>query len=106
MEPTEGGRWFERGEDGSECEWGRVATWRPHSEVVLIWQLSAEWRYDPDLETPVEVRFTVIDDATTRVDLRHRHLERFGDRSEEMAAALGSANGWSTILAGYAAHAG
>lgn len=35
VEPRAGGRWYERGEDGSECEWGKVLTWDPPRSVVL-----------------------------------------------------------------------
>jgi hypothetical protein len=58
IEPREGGRWFELHVDGSECEIGKVGVWEPPSRLVLIWQLTPEFQYDPDLITEVEVRFT------------------------------------------------
>src|SRR5689334_22534213 len=53
IEPREGGRWFERSEDGTETEWGRVLAWEPPDRVVLAWQITAEWRYDPGLHTEI-----------------------------------------------------
>jgi hypothetical protein len=44
------GRWHQRGADGSACDWGRVAAWQPPSKVVLLWQIGANWQFDPDLE--------------------------------------------------------
>jgi uncharacterized protein YndB with AHSA1/START domain len=51
-----GGRWYERGDDGSTCDWGRVLSWEPHSRLVLCWEISADWRPDPNLKTEVEGR--------------------------------------------------
>jgi len=93
VEPHAGGRWYERSEDGSECEWGRVLTWEPPARVVLAWQITGNWQYDRDFETEVEVRFAA-DGSGTRVELEHRNLERFGDKADEVRAAFDSPEGW------------
>lgn len=98
VEPRAGGRWFERGQDGNECQWGRVARWEPPSVVVLLWQIGVNWVFDPDVETEVEISFTLDTTGGTRVDLRHRHLERYGDQAETMRAAFDSSAGWAGIL--------
>ncbi|RZS41334.1 uncharacterized protein YndB with AHSA1/START domain [Herbihabitans rhizosphaerae] len=99
VEPSDGGRWFERGVDGAECDWGRVAEWAPPGRLVLLWQIGADWRFDPELETEVEVTFTEESPGRTRLDLRHRHLERMGDKAEVMRGVFDSPGGWAGTLA-------
>ena len=106
IEPRPGGRWYERGVDGVECAWGRVLVWEPERRVVLVWQLNAQFKFDPTLHTEVDVRFTAIDEPTTRVDLEHRGLEVYGADALAMREAFGSPNGWNGMLEHYAAVAG
>lgn len=106
LEPRVGGRWYERGVDGAECDWGRVAEWAPPGKVVLHWQIGANWKFDPDLSTEVELTFTAEEPGRTRVDLRHRHLERYGDQAEQMRAVFDSPGGWTGTLAAFAELAG
>lgn len=98
LEPREGGRWYERGVDGSECEWGKVIAWDPPSRVVLAWQISGEWAYDADLRTEVEVSFVSEGPDRTRVELEHRGLDAYGDQMEEMRRAFDSPGGWAGSL--------
>ena len=102
IEARAGGRWFERGEDGTETNWGRVLEWAPPSRLLLAWQITAAWAYDPAFETELEITFTPLSPGT-RVRLEHRNLERFGDSAEAMAASLGG--GWAGIVDGFTAFA-
>ncbi|MBV9991714.1 MAG: SRPBCC family protein [Alphaproteobacteria bacterium] len=97
IEPREGGRWYHVGTDGSECETGHVRVWDPPSRLVLVWRLDAEWQYDADLDTEVELRFTA-DGAATNVELEHRYIERMGKDADKAHAAVGAPGGWSALL--------
>jgi uncharacterized protein YndB with AHSA1/START domain len=104
VEPFVGGRWFERGVDGSECNWGRVLAWDPPKRLLLTWDITADWQYDEKLATEVEVRF-IAENGGTRVELEHRLLHKFGARAHEMAAIFESPGGWGGMLESYAARA-
>lgn len=107
VEPRAGGRWFERGVDGSECDWGRVIAYEPPGRLVLNWQISATWQYDPEIKTEVEVRFIAEGKTRTRVELEHRGLlEAYGDGAEQIHATFDSPGGWIEILNHYAHVAG
>jgi hypothetical protein len=103
VEPREGGRWYERATDGSECNWGHVMAWEPPGRVLLAWQIDAQWRFDPDFVTEVEIRFIADGTGATRVELEHRHLERYGEAAEAMRTAFDSTDGWTTGLTRFAA---
>lgn len=103
IEPRAGGRWFERGVDGRECDWGRVLAWEPPTRLLLQWQLDSEFAFDPKLHTEVEVRFIAEAADRTRVEIEHRLLERYGDQTERMRSAFDSERGWSGMLSCFAA---
>jgi uncharacterized protein YndB with AHSA1/START domain len=102
IEPHVGGRWYERGDDGSTCDWGRVLAWEPYERLVLSWEISADWQPDPNLKTEVEIRFIAQGTDGTLVELEHRHLERYGARREQMRGIFDSEDGWSGLLASFA----
>ena len=105
LEPRTGGRYYERGVDGSECEWGRVLAWEPPVRLVLAWQIDASWHYDPGLLTEVEVRFTAEGPERTRVDLEHRGLDAYGAPGAAIRRSFDSPDGWLGLLDRFAAAA-
>ena len=102
VEPKEGGRWYELDVDGSECEIGKVLLWDPPARLILAWQLTPDWAYDPDLITEVEVTFTP-EGKGTRVNLEHRNLERVGERVDTMRETVSGPGGWPALLELFAA---
>jgi len=102
IEGREGGRWYERDVDGTECDWGSVLVWDPPSRLVLAWQLSGEWAYDAELMTEVEVSFVSEGPSQTRVTLEHRGLDAYGEKLEAVRSALDSPGGWPGILEDFA----
>ena len=105
IEPRVGGRWYERGDDGSTCDWGSVLSWDPYSRLVLSWDINADWQYDPNLKTEIEVRFIAQGADATRVELEHRKLDRYGARRDEMRRIFDTEGDWGRLLAAFAARA-
>jgi uncharacterized protein YndB with AHSA1/START domain len=105
FEPRAGGRWYETGVDGSECDWGRVLVWEPPHRIVHTWQLQGDWRYDADPAhaSEVEIRFIAEGPNTTRVELTHSHFERHGDGADRVRDGVNSPEGYDYCLAGYVA---
>jgi uncharacterized protein YndB with AHSA1/START domain len=98
IEPHVGGRWYDRGEDGSTCQWGTVLAWEPQTRLVLSWDITAEWQYDPNLKTEIELRFIPEGKNTTRIELEHRRLDRFGARRDEMRRIFETEGDWGRVL--------
>src|SRR6266540_4362405 len=89
LEPREGGRWYERGIDGSECEWGRVLAWEPPHRLVVTWQTNGEWQYDPDPRRASAVsQFWVF--TCSRVTLPRRTFSRIDSAVAVQTNGFGS----------------
>ena len=102
IEPHVGGRWYELGDDGSTCDWGRVLAWEPPSRLVLTWEINADFQHDPNIKTEVELRFIAEGKDDTRVELEHRHLDRYGPRRDQIRGIFDSDAGWTMLLDAFA----
>jgi uncharacterized protein YndB with AHSA1/START domain len=100
IERRQGGRTYERGVDGSECDWGTVLVYEPPERIVISWQIDCNWHYDPDPAkgSEYEVRFIAEGPNTTRVELEHRHLERHGDGAQKLFESVNSEGGWGGLM--------
>jgi uncharacterized protein YndB with AHSA1/START domain len=104
LEPREGGRIYDVGTDGSECQWARVLAYDPPTRLVFSWDIDLHWQIEtnPGRASEIEVRFIPEGEERTRVELEHRHLDRHGDGWEGMRDAVGAPDGWGKGLASFA----
>jgi uncharacterized protein YndB with AHSA1/START domain len=104
FEPRAGGRVFDRGVDGSECQWGRVLAYEPPTRLVFTWDISPMWQIETDSakSSEVEVRFIEEGPDKTRVELEHRHLDRHGDGWEGLREGVRGDQGWPLYLQRFA----
>ena len=103
FEPRAGGRIYDRGTDGSECEWASVIAYEPPDRVVFSWNVSPHWQVetDPARRSEVEVRFIAEGPERTRVELEHRHGDRHGDGWEGLRDGVAAPDGWPLYLQRY-----
>ena len=99
LEPRAGGRWYEQGVDGSECDWGRVLAWEPPHRLVVTWQINGQWQYDPDPShaSEIEVWFTADGPGQTVVELEHRLLDRLVG-GQALRDGITGGGGWTALL--------
>jgi uncharacterized protein YndB with AHSA1/START domain len=102
FEPRVGGGIVDRASDGSECRWARILAFEPPDRVVFSWDISPQWtiQTDPAQASEVEVRFCAESPARTRVELEHRHLDRYGPESEAVFDGVNGPEGWPLYLGG------
>jgi uncharacterized protein YndB with AHSA1/START domain len=101
VEPRVGGRWYEMGDDGSDCQWGIVLAWDPPRHVALSWHLDGDFRYDGsrDRASRVDVRFREEPDGSTSVELVHSEIYRHGPTWQRLRSR--ATGGWSYIVDRY-----
>ncbi len=104
FEPRAGGRLFDRGVDGSECQWARVLAYDPPERVMISWDISPYWQVETNLEktSEVEIRFIAQGPDRTRVELEHRHLDRHLDGWQHVRDGVDGDAGWPLYLRRYA----
>ena len=95
VETKQGGKIVEIGPDDTEHLWGTIKSYDPHGFV------SMDFHFAPPGEviesrTLVEVRFTVLGEQQTRVELTQSNWEALGDRAADIRG--GYDFGWGVIF--------
>jgi deoxynogalonate / 12-deoxyaklanonic acid monooxygenase len=90
IQPWVGGRFYERGADGTEATRGTVVEWAPPGRLAVTWRIGPGWRPLPDDEraSVVVAEFTAAGPGATEVTLTYTHLDRHGEAAAMIRAAV------------------
>jgi uncharacterized protein YndB with AHSA1/START domain len=99
MEPRAGGRFFERGADGTEVTRGTIVEWAPPRRLAVTWRVGPGWRpaRDDEHASVIEVEFTPAGRDRTEVTLTYTHLDRHGEMASVIRSAIEGANPGETL---------
>lgn len=107
IEPRKGGHVYETWDDGTIVEWGELLAWDPPERFIMTWTVSTV------VPTEVELTFTALGHALTRVSVEHRGWDALTEEQlrQDCAAPGGYSSGayttgWTLILKRFAAAAG
>lgn len=95
VEPKQGGTIVEIGPDDSEHLWGTFKVYDPHDFVSMDFHFAPPG-VDVTDRSLVEVRFTALGEARTRVELTQSNWEVFREQAEMIRR--GYVYGWSVIF--------
>jgi uncharacterized protein YndB with AHSA1/START domain len=100
MEARQGGKIFERANDGKEYVWGTIMLWDPPKRMVFTWHPGMA----EDIAQNVEIAFAV-EGKNTRVTLTHTGWERLGADADQAWKSYN--NGWEEVFTkAFATYAG
>jgi uncharacterized protein YndB with AHSA1/START domain len=90
IEPRAGGRYYERGADGTEVTWGTIVEWTPNRRIVMTWRVGSGWQpvFDDERASLIQVDFSPDGAGATEVALTHAQLHRHGDAAELIHKSL------------------
>jgi uncharacterized protein YndB with AHSA1/START domain len=110
MEPWAGGRFYERGADGTEITRGTILDWAPPARLVVTWRVGASWRpvFDDEQASRIRAEFRPASAGSgaagsgaagsgaadpggagvTEVVLTYAELDRHGPFAAQLRAAL------------------
>jgi len=92
MEPWVGGRFYERGADGTEVVRGTITEWAPPGRIGVTWRIGPGWRpvADDENASVIVVEFNPVGPESTEVVFTYTHLERHGEMAPILRAAIGN----------------
>ncbi len=99
VEPMQGGKIVEIGPDDSEHLWGTIEAYDPHDFFSMHFHINHpgdQWVAYVESRSLVEVRFIVLGNERTRVELTQSNWEAFGEMADMMRGGYGG--GWAVIF--------